>query len=297
MSTYLQTLDAPFASTLSRVGPEPHRDEFSDARRDPRYSVNRPVMGIPIFSNHRPDIENRFEGATINVSSGGLLLSTNLRQRPASNRLLVGVETDSGAWSFATLEVRRTESVGEWLQVAGRFAPEPRDLLREENLTPVLNSKTHCFETRLPQATLGHWARLGVLRPVIVDRFLACPQCQAAPTFRKGCRGCGSPNTTSATMIHHYACAHVGEAENFEQHGELCCPKCRTRSLVVGSDYEYLQGPHTCRDCGWSDTQLETVGRCRACDLQFPISHCREQELVGYDVDRLDPLVLIDAIR
>lgn len=100
----------------------------------------------------------------------------------------------------------------------------------------------------------------------------------------------------NAPLIHHYACAHVAQTEEFEQQDHIVCPKCRAKNLIVGADFEYLNGPFICGDCGWSDTDLELVGHCRVCHLCFPKSVCPEEEVVGYHVKRLDPLVLIDAV-
>ena len=196
----------------------------------------------------------------------------------------------------ATLEVRRAEKRRRKMQVAGRFAPPTRELLRPENVMPTLQAKNYRFTTSLPHDTLKRWVDLGVLYPQIADRVLTCPECSAMPTFHKGCKGCGGINVASERLIHHYACAHVGRVSEFEQASCIGCPKCRAKNLIVGADFEYLNGPFVCGDCGWNDTDLELVGYCRVCHLRFPSSMCSEEELVGYHVNRLDPLVLIDAI-
>ncbi len=274
----------------------PPTDPVDDARRDQRHDVTRPVMAIPVFSNSRPDEKNCFEGVTANLSDGGMAFRTDRPDPPASNRLVVGVEMEEGRWVFCTLEVRRTDRSGDGLKIAGRFAPKSRDVLHPSNLMPTLNSDTHRLTTGPPEETLLHWARLGILRRQVADHVLVCPECRAIPTFRHGCAECGSMRVVRATMIHHYACAHVGDVSDFELDGEIICPKCRARSLVVGSDYEYIYGPHNCWDCGWSGSQLELVGRCRMCDLQFPFGQCPENPLIGYHVERLDPMAIVDAV-
>jgi len=253
-------------------------------------------MAVPVFSNGRPDERNCFEGLLTNLSSGGLAFRTDLRDPPASNRLVVGVELEEGKWAFCTLEVRRTDCDGSGLELGGRFAPKGRDLLHPSNLKPTLRADTHRFTTGLPEETLLHWTRLGILHRQVTDQVLVCPECRAVPTFRLGCANCGSMRVVRATMIHHYACAHVGDVSDFEGDGEIVCPKCRVRPLVVGSDYEQIYGPYNCWDCGWSGSELELVGRCRMCDLQFPIGQCPEDPLIGYHVERLDPLALVDAV-
>ncbi len=268
---------------------------LEDPRRDQRHCTARPVMAIPVFPNGRPDESNCVEGRMTSLSDGGMAFRIDQRHPPASNRLLVGIEVEDGHWAFTTLEVRRTDRAEQGHEIAGRFAPENRDLLRTPNLIPTLNPATCRFTTGLAEETLSHWARIGILHPTVMDHVLVCPECRAVPTFRYGCPACGSMRVTRSTMIHHYACAYVGDVGEFERETEMACPKCHTRSLVVGSDYEHIFGPYDCWDCGWRDSQLELVGHCRACDLQFPVGQCPEDPLVGYHVERLDPNALVDV--
>lgn len=272
---------------------QPPSDPVEDPRRDVRHSPPRPVMAIPVFPNGRPDETNCVEGRMTSLSDGGMAFRIDKPHPPASNRLVVGIELEDGQWAFTTLEVRRTEKAERGHEIAGRFAPENRDLLRTANLIPTLNPSTCRFTTGLAEETLSHWARIGILHPTVIDHVLVCPECHAVPTFRYGCPACGSMRVTRTTMIHHYACAYVGDVSDFEREGEMTCPKCHTRSLVVGSDYEHIFGAYDCWDCGWRDSQLELVGHCRACDLQFPVGQCPEDPLVGFHVERLDPSRLV----
>jgi hypothetical protein len=107
-----------------------------------------------------------------------------------------------------------------------------------------------------------------------------------------GCASCGSARVQSERLIHHFACAHVGHAEDFDGPRGLACPKCRTRTLVVGADYEFQPGPFRCLDCHWSDTELCLVGQCLRCQFRSPGEQAHELELKGYHVDRMDLLAL-----
>ena len=127
----------------------------------------------------------------------------------------------------------------------------------------------------------------------MIDRVLLCPECGGLPTFRNGCPACGSARVNSPKMIHHFACAHIGHVEDFELAGELVCPKCRTRRMVMGTDFEYLQGPYVCLDCNRSDVALQSVGHCLSCGLRFPAHQAAEKELIAYHVNRLVPLDFI----
>ena len=94
-------------------------------------------------------------------------------------------------------------------------------------------------------------------------------------------------------MIHHFACANVDFVENFELDNELCCQKCRTRRLIIGSDYEYLEGPNMCHDCGQANLEKIQIGHCLSCEYRFPSETAYSMEIIGYRVNRLDILGFI----
>jgi hypothetical protein len=179
--------------------------------------------------------------------------------------------------------------------MGAQFSEGERDWIREENLMPALNRPDFRYSTKLPADVLAKWCHVGIMRPMLFDWILACPECQGLPTFRMGCPNCGSSRLGRSQLIHHFACAHVGFVPDFEGDGEIVCPKCRTRRLVVGTDFEYLGGPHRCIDCKWSGTELVQVAQCVACGLRFPSHEAHEMELIGYHVERLDPLALLNS--
>jgi len=161
---------------------------------------------------------------------------------------------------------------------------------------PAFRPNTMEFALGQPEEVLRKWAEIGILQPKVVDRVQLCPQCRGLPTFRRGCRHCGSVQVANDRLIHHFACAHVGLAADFETPSGLRCPKCRTRSLIVAADFDHLVGPYRCHGCHWSDSELEQVGQCLRCQFRFPCSQATEIDLVGYQVNRLDSLPLQPAV-
>jgi len=210
-----------------------------------------------------------------------------------AGQMLLGVEGDDGQLYFASIEVQQRRSVASVTRVEATFADPTRDLFRPENLSPHFDPKCCRFSTRLSEQVRERWVSLGVLRPALTQRVLACPECHAAATFRCGCRTCGSIHTASSRMMHHFACAYVGPPSEFETPQGLICPKCRLRKLVVGSDFELLDGPYHCLDCDWSDTELAMIGQCLACELRFPLELAPEDDVLDYHVNRLDPLAFV----
>lgn len=265
-----------------------------ERRQHTRYALTRPLTAIPVLPGGQPMQAHQAEGFTLDVSQGGIGFEIVGLERLPTKRLVVGVEAEDGRLHYAMLEVRYLRAIPGGLRVGGEFAAEDSDVLRTENLIPHIDPQQHRFQSGLAADVLEQWARLGVCRPVIMDRVLVCPECQSIPTFRHGCRICGSARIRQAQLVHHFACAHVDLVDAFEEDGgPLVCPKCRARRLVVGTDFEYLSGPYQCADCQESDAELEVVGQCLACELRFPIGQACEQEIIGYHVHRLDPLALV----
>jgi hypothetical protein len=136
---------------------------------------------------------------------------------------------------------------------------------------------------------------LGVLQETVIDRIQLCPKCEGFPTFRQGCRKCGSARFDTDRLIHHFPCAHVGPVADFETSRGLVCPKCRTRHIVAGTDFEYLTGQYHCLECHAKDTELEAIGHCLRCGLRFPGYQAIIQDVKGFHAHRLAPLDLLPA--
>lgn len=283
---------AKMSAELTRRAVAPLAQPHS-RRMSPRYLLSRTLIAIPLLPDSQPVNAFQTEGITVDVSAEGIGFRVIGIDHLPTPRIVVGVEAEDGQMHFGTVDVKRSVPVPGGLQIGGQFSALERDVLRAENLTPHINPTTNRYMTGLPTATLHKWVELGICRPILIDRILACPDCRAIPTLRRGCRACGSVRTANSQLIHHFPCAHVGLVKEFDQGGELVCPKCRQRKLVIGADFEYLSGPYQCLDCNWSDTQLELVGQCLSCELRFPIQQAVEEELIGFYVHRLDPLALV----
>jgi DNA-binding response OmpR family regulator len=274
------------------AAPRPRR-AGEDQRMHPRYLLVRPVHAIAVRDDGQPDPLRSSEGFSLDLSIGGIGVQLAPQSDWRAERMLLGLEAGDGQTYFATVDVRYALEVPGGLRLGCRFAAGRDELLSTENLIPQFDFGRSAFCTGIPDEALRRWGELGVVRPMLLDRVLVCPECRGLPTFRYGCKACGSVQLATAQMIHHFACAHVGHAADFEHSGTLRCPKCRLAPLVVGTDFEYLSGPYRCLACNWSDTDLEKVGQCLRCRLLFPLEQAREEELIGYHANRLDPLALL----
>lgn len=266
-----------------------------EQRRSPRVPLSRPLVLVPVLPDGGPDFDRRVEATVVDVSAGGVGLVTTLdvAELPTSALVLLAPEAD-GTVKCVGVEARhsrRLEDSGQrWIGASvGGYAEE---LLHADNLTPRFCAHSIRYRWNLPEETLREWADVGVLLPLAPDRVMVCPKCQALPTFRHGCRNCGSAQTEPDVLVHHFACAHIGFLHDFETKSGLVCPKCRTRDLIVGADYEHQAGPYRCAACHWADADRALVAQCLGCGLRFTDTHAQVQELTGYRVNRLDLLAV-----
>jgi hypothetical protein len=269
---------------------------LAERRRAPRFPVERSVLAVPVLPDGSPDWDNRLAGVSCDLSTDGLGVALQGAQDVQAPGLVVALFEPDGSRSCVGLEVRNTKPLEDGrLLVGGRFGGYAQEILRPENLTPIFVPDKMEFSLGFPEEVLRQWARVGILAEALADRVQLCPRCGGLPTFRNGCPHCGSARLKQDRLIHHFACAHVGPVRDFETPLGLVCPKCRTRHLIVGADYEYLNGPYHCLDCNWSDTELEHVAQCLRCGLRFPGHQAQELELRGYRAHRLDPLAVLAA--
>jgi hypothetical protein len=267
-----------------------------ELRGEARYEVRQALVAIPVLLDGSPDWEHRVGGTSIDLSPKGIGLHLHGHADfPTTSLVLLFSAPDAG-FCCAPMEVRYTLADGpNRLRVGGPFGGFAEDILPAEKLAPTLNPHTLKFSLGISEEVLSKWAGIGVLHEVMRDRVQLCPKCHSLPTFRQACPSCGSARLSNDQLIHHFACAHVGLLSDFEVAGELVCPKCRMRRLVVASDYEYCTGPYRCQDCDWSATELEQVAQCLRCEFRFPAHQAYEQELRGYRARRLNPVALLTA--
>lgn len=204
--------------------------------------------------------------------------------------LVLGAEGARGRlWGLFSVAASEHLADGR-VRVRCRPVRGARDWLTHEALRPTFDARSMRYRELAGGARARAWAALGVLREVELDRVLVCPRCQALPTFRRGCRRCGSACLEDQRLIHHFPCAHVAPVEDFRLGERLVCPKCAARPLIVNADFEYLEGPSTCGACGAREGRTELVGHCFGCEQRFLARVAASVVLRGFDVDRLVPL-------
>ena len=281
------------ASPLERQAGEPAA--VKERRAAPRYLASRPAVAIPILTDGQPG--EPLAATTIDISRTGAAIFLEGPIRPVGERLVLGIERTDGIYGYTTAIVRHARSEAMGCLTGVEYASAGDEFLSALRIAPRFDPASFRLTPGISESCLHQWALLGVLRPYLIDRVKSCPRCAALPTFRDGCRECGSVRTSSIQFIHHFACAHVRPAIDFDREGSLACPKCRARNLIVGADFEYLTGPMRCLDCSWSGTQLASIGECLRCGLRFLGSEATERDVIQFHVERLDPLAIVETAR
>ncbi|MCR9197176.1 MAG: response regulator [Planctomycetaceae bacterium] len=129
---------------------------------------------------------------------------------------------------------------------------------------------------------LEQWQQDPTTHSMTLDRIIVCPKCEAIPTVRPGCGACGSAFVEQQVLIHHFACAHVGPADEFQTKDGLRCPKCHVSDLIAGSDFEQTKGCLTCADCDAIFTEPQMIGHCLSCQHRFNMKDGKLLDLTGY---------------
>jgi hypothetical protein len=266
-------------------------------RRHARFFLQRPVLAIPVLPNGGPDVAGRSMATSIDISLGGIGIQMADRDQLPSRHWIIGIPYADRPTGYVSAYLRRVAYTPEGLQLGLVFQTAHDDFFRDQNMVPKAQGESMRLATAIDTAHLEQWANVGVLQRRLVHRARVCPECQGLATFGTGCSQCGSFHLDYADLIHHFACAHVGLATEFQKQSCIQCPKCLARDLVVGADFEWIRSQFTCMSCQYQGEETADVGCCMRCDLRFPESMAREVEVYGYDVERLDILALVNDAR
>ena len=296
--------DAPISNIPSgpEVGHDPlalsQQDPFSQScnrRRTPRYDVCVPVICYPLTTGLEVDLSRQWTGLITDISSDGVgLRLADAAGVSVGDLMLFAAGECESEYRFQALRVCNHHQRDSQTIVNASLDTPLRPLFSRSTLLPQLDRETLGYVLPWSEATLGSLEAAGAVAPMPLDTLLVCPDCHSLPTVRRGCGACLSGRTDQRQMIHHYACAHVDFVERFRQGNELRCPKCQTQKLIVGADFEYLNGPQKCLDCGQSDLRAVPIGHCLNCGNRFEMLKANELELTGYRVKRLD---VMDFVR
>jgi len=199
---------------------------------------------------------------------------------------------DAQPYVDALCSVERAHEVTEGMALRRQMLPDPGDVLGlEERLLyflyergpqtgfrPLLDRDSDqlyrypvaeqlaCAQESVSQA-LEELRRRGLLRSEgLVDRTRLCSGCGSAHIhFVDVCPHCQSLDTRRESMLHCFACGHVGAESQFVEGGALDCPKCHVHLRHIGVDYDKPLAQYHCRGCQRSSVDSMVQARCLDC--------------------------------
>ncbi len=263
-------------------------------RQQARYDIQRLIACYPVLPSLEIDPSRRTDGVLENVSKSGLRFTVAGDSFKPGDHLLIAVEMGD-EWKFIDVNViRTTDDKATSTRVHSSIDGPLQRLFLEDYVLPTLDADRFQYVLPYSEPVFRSLCAIGAAQRIVMDQILVCPDCLSMPTTRKGCSQCLSHESAKSLMIHHFACAHVDFVERFDQGTEIACPKCRGRKMIIGADYEYLDGPVECRECGHQNMEEILIGHCLSCSKRFPFNQAQTLEIVGYRVHRLDSLALLD---
>ncbi len=284
------------SGALLATGEDYIGEKGSERRMEVRYDIQEPCEIRRVMPNGDVDVANPREGFIWDISRNGIGIISDCSTFKAGNSILVNTINEDGTKLFQSMSIINVSAAENGkTRINGVSGGPLGSIFDDEMLLPRINPASLKFDLGFDDTQLANLVGLGALQPKSLDYVNLCPKCNAIPTVRQGCCRCLSGHVSSARMIHHYACANVDFAENFEYEGKLICGKCRAKHLIIGADFEYLDGPNRCADCHQSNLELTTIGHCMGCNYRFPLRMADNMEITGYRVARMDLLALIDS--
>lgn len=269
----------------------------SDGRHRQRIMRVLPLVAWCVRLDGQLDKSEPYGGFLKDISEDGIEFELHSPPPLVRSTFVVGVECPDSVTRHTGVSIRHRNECSSGVRFGAAFDGIADTLLQESSRKPFLDEKLFQYRFPFPDAVYESWETAGILKRSVLDRVMLCPRCRSVPTFRFACRNCRSGRLEHSLLLHHFPCAFVAPSTDFERGEDLVCPKCLTKKLVAGTDFEFMPGEFTCRGCGWKDQDLEQTGHCLNCETRFAAHQAAEEELVGYDAQRLDPLALLQNLE
>ncbi|MBD3637613.1 MAG: hypothetical protein HUJ25_09690 [Crocinitomicaceae bacterium] len=138
----------------------------------------------------------------------------------------------------------------------------------------------------------------GLFNSTYVDRIYLCPGCQSGHmSYREVCPKCGSSNSTTEDIIHHFPCAYVGPLSDFtnEIDDQLDCPKCNKRLRHIGVDYDKPSVLHECKACDHKFQDFNVKAKCLNCSQDNLVEQLKSREIRKYSLTKKGELAAING--
>lgn len=130
------------------------------------------------------------------------------------------------------------------------------------------------------------------------QRTYLCSNCSSGYlSYREVCPRCGSSNSDTEDLIHHFACGYVGPIGDFtnEIDDELNCPKCNKTLRHIGVDYDKPSVLHTCYECNHRYQDFHVKAKCLQCAVDNSVEKLVPRTINSYTLTKKGESVALNG--
>lgn len=133
---------------------------------------------------------------------------------------------------------------------------------------------------------LEELSRTGVLRKVLYDKTVFCPDC-ASPeiSIHFNCPNCGSQDTVKLSLIEDMGCGYIDKEERFRKDGKLVCPHCGRILSRPGIDFRRVGIWYVCNSCESEFDMPIITYSCRTCGRSFSMEEALYEAIYSYEME------------
>ena len=138
----------------------------------------------------------------------------------------------------------------------------------------------------------------GIFDSEYYDRIYLCANCSSGHlSYREVCPKCGSSNSQTEDIIHHFPCGYVGPLRDFtnEIDDQLDCPKCNKRLRHIGVDYDKPSVLHECKNCSHKFQDYNVKARCLSCQNDTGVESLTGREIRTYTLTKKGEMAAING--
>ncbi len=167
------------------------------------------------------------------------------------------------------------------------LAPFPNRFSRINYSYPFISRQLTDIEQKKALDVFKMGYSRGYIAGNVIDKIHLCSACTSAHyNIRETCRECGSIDLSTEDLIHHFPCAYVGPASDFQREGtdQLQCPKCDKVLRHIGNDYDKPAHVYNCNACNADFQEAGFTTNCMDCGEVQEIHHLKEFDINSWKI-------------
>lgn len=163
---------------------------------------------------------------------------------------------------------------------------------------PILSVNFRQSEEYMALDILDIAEQEGIFESEYVDRIYLCHNCSSGHlSYREVCPKCGSSNSSTEDIVHHFPCGYVGPISDYKNEidDELDCPKCNKRLRHIGVDYDKPSVLHECKNCSHKFQDYNVKAKCLSCLTDNGVEQLKGREVRRYKLTKKGELSAVNG--